>query len=133
MKGKKEAKEKADKEKGNQAEEKQPDRLVHLQELSVSAPVPIAVDTRSGNQVFKQDEFQGSPTLTTSQILQQAIAASGGIVFKTVGDAVHAVFTTAPDALDAALAAQHAPDLDTLGVDAESEAIVHQGERDREP
>src|SRR5215213_1699318 len=41
-------------------------------------------------------------------ILQQVITASGGIVFKTVGDAIHAVFSTAPDALTAALAAQHA-------------------------
>jgi class 3 adenylate cyclase len=39
-------------------------------------------------------------------ILHQVIAASGGIVFKTVGDAFHAVFMTAPDALEAALAAQ---------------------------
>jgi LuxR family maltose regulon positive regulatory protein len=41
-------------------------------------------------------------------ILQQIITASGGIVFKTVGDAIHAVFTAAPDALAAAFAAQHA-------------------------
>src|SRR5215218_9028474 len=41
-------------------------------------------------------------------ILQQVISASGGIVFKTVGDGIHAVFTAAPDALTAALAAQHA-------------------------
>ena len=37
---------------------------------------PEAVDTRTGDQVFKQDEFQGSPTLTTSQIVQQAIAGA---------------------------------------------------------
>jgi len=49
-------------------------------------------------------------------ILQQIITASGGIVFKTVGDAVHAVFTTAPDALDAALAAQHALHNEPWGV-----------------
>src|SRR5262245_4492159 len=41
-------------------------------------------------------------------ILQQVIAASSGIMFKTVGDAFHAVFMTAPDALEAALAAQRA-------------------------
>jgi class 3 adenylate cyclase len=41
-------------------------------------------------------------------ILHEVIAAHGGLVFKTVGDAVHAVFTTAPDALGAALDAQHA-------------------------
>ena len=48
--------------------------------------------------------------------LQQVITAFGGIVFKTVGDAVHAVFTTAPDALDAALAAQHALHIEPWGV-----------------
>ena len=39
-------------------------------------------------------------------ILREAIAAHGGHVFKTVGDAFYAVFTTAPDAIDAALGAQ---------------------------
>jgi outer membrane receptor for ferrienterochelin and colicin len=48
---------------------------VQLQALEVSA-APVAVDTRTGNQVFKQNEFQGSPTLTTSQIVQQAIAGA---------------------------------------------------------
>src|SRR3954453_14876351 len=49
-------------------------------------------------------------------ILQQVITTSGGIVFKTVGDAVHAVFTRAPDALAAALAAQHALHNEAWGV-----------------
>jgi hypothetical protein len=40
------------------------------------ASTPVVVDTRTGNQVFKQDEFQGSPTLTTSQIVQQAIVGA---------------------------------------------------------
>ncbi|HSH82406.1 MAG TPA: adenylate/guanylate cyclase domain-containing protein, partial [Herpetosiphonaceae bacterium] len=35
-----------------------------------------------------------------------AIEAHGGYVFKTVGDAFYAVFTTAPAAVDAALRAQ---------------------------
>ncbi|HEX9546566.1 MAG TPA: TonB-dependent receptor [Acidimicrobiales bacterium] len=48
---------------------------VQLQTIEVSG-APVAVDTRTGNQVFKQDEFQGSPTLTTSQIVQQAIAGA---------------------------------------------------------
>ena len=41
-------------------------------------------------------------------LLRQAIDAYGGQVVKTVGDAFHAVFTTAPAALEAALAAQRA-------------------------
>ncbi len=41
-------------------------------------------------------------------LLRQAIDAYGGQVMKTVGDAFQAVFTTAPAALEAALAAQRA-------------------------
>jgi len=41
-------------------------------------------------------------------ILRQAVKAHGGVVFKTVGDAVCAAFARAPDALAAAVAAQHA-------------------------
>src|SRR5205085_12231640 len=39
-------------------------------------------------------------------LLRAAIEAGGGYVFKTVGDAVCAAFSTAPDALAAALDAQ---------------------------
>ncbi|MBC8078547.1 MAG: tetratricopeptide repeat protein, partial [Chloroflexales bacterium] len=49
-------------------------------------------------------------------ILQQVIAASGGIAFKTVGDGFHAVFTTALDALAAALVAQRALSAEPWGV-----------------
>jgi len=48
---------------------------IQLSEIAVAA-TPLVVDTRTGDQVFKQDEFQGSPTLTTSQIVQQAIAGA---------------------------------------------------------
>lgn len=41
-------------------------------------------------------------------VLHQAIDAYGGQIFKMVGDACHAVFTTVPAALEAALAAQRA-------------------------
>ncbi len=40
-------------------------------------------------------------------ILRQAIEGHGGVVFKTMGDAFYTAFATAPNALDAALAAQH--------------------------
>jgi hypothetical protein len=36
----------------------------------------VAVNTRTGNQVFQQDQFHGGPTQTTSQILQQSIAGA---------------------------------------------------------
>ena len=41
-------------------------------------------------------------------LVRAAIEHHGGAVFKTVGDAFYAVFTSAPDALQAALAAQQA-------------------------
>jgi class 3 adenylate cyclase len=41
-------------------------------------------------------------------LLDVAISAQGGVHFKTVGDAVQAVFPTAPAAVAAALAAQRA-------------------------
>jgi outer membrane cobalamin receptor len=50
--------------------------IVQLQELETTAPVPVAVDTRTGNQVFKQDKYHGAPTQTTSQIVQQSVAGA---------------------------------------------------------
>ena len=41
-------------------------------------------------------------------IIGDAVAAVGGVHFKTIGDAVQAAFHTAPDALAAAVAAQRA-------------------------
>jgi class 3 adenylate cyclase len=42
-------------------------------------------------------------------LLRAAIESHDGVLFKIVGDAVQAVFPTAPDAIAAALAAQRAP------------------------
>src|SRR5438128_4100168 len=49
---------------------------LNLSAVEVKAAVPLAVDTRSGNQVFKQNDYHGAPTNTTSQILQQWIAGA---------------------------------------------------------
>ena len=49
---------------------------LNLSAVEVRAAVPLAVDTRTGNQVFKQNDYHGAPTNTTSQILQQSIAGS---------------------------------------------------------
>src|SRR5436853_295332 len=49
---------------------------INLQGVTVTAAVPLAVDTRSGDQRFKQDQYHGAPTNTTSQILQQSIAGA---------------------------------------------------------
>jgi len=51
-------------------------------------------------------------------LMREAIAANGGFVFKTIGDAFCAAFQTAPDAIAAALSAQRALGLeDWSGVD----------------
>jgi hypothetical protein len=49
---------------------------VSLQGVTVNASVPLAVDTRTGEQSVKQDQYHGAPTNTTSQILQQSIAGA---------------------------------------------------------
>ncbi len=47
-----------------------------LSDVTVTASSPLAIDTRSGDQRFKQDQYHGAPTTTTSQILQQSIAGA---------------------------------------------------------
>ena len=49
---------------------------VNLAAVEVTTTVPLAVDTRTGDQVFKQNDYHGAPTNTTSQILQQSIVGS---------------------------------------------------------
>src|SRR5438034_4901253 len=49
---------------------------ISLQGVTVTASVPLAVDTRTGDQRFKQDQYHGAPSNTTSQILQQSIAGA---------------------------------------------------------
>jgi hypothetical protein len=49
---------------------------LNLQAVEVTTTASIAVNTRTGDQVFKQNDYHGAPTNTTSQILQQAIAGS---------------------------------------------------------
>src|SRR3972149_9807385 len=53
-----------------------------------------------------QREAMSAALTRHDEILRGAIEGCGGQVFKTVGDAFCAVFTNAPDALNAALAAQ---------------------------
>ena len=49
---------------------------IGLSDVTVTAAAPLAIDTRSGDQRFKQDQYHGAPTNTTSQILQQSIAGA---------------------------------------------------------
>jgi predicted ATPase/class 3 adenylate cyclase len=54
----------------------------------------------------KNPEVMSEALLRHDEILRTAIEAHDGHVFKTVGDAFHAIFSTAPDTLKAALEAQ---------------------------
>ena len=47
-----------------------------LQSVDVTAKSPIAIDTRTGDQTFKEADYHGAPTVTTSQILQQSIVGA---------------------------------------------------------
>ncbi|MDB4874350.1 MAG: hypothetical protein JWM41_796 [Gemmatimonadetes bacterium] len=49
---------------------------LNLEAVQVTATVPISLDTRTGEQVFKQNDYHGAPTNTTSQILQTAIVGA---------------------------------------------------------
>src|SRR6202158_2771252 len=49
---------------------------ISLAGVTVVASAPLAVDTRTGDQRFKQEQYHGAPSNTTSQILQQSIAGS---------------------------------------------------------
>jgi predicted ATPase/class 3 adenylate cyclase len=88
-------------------------------------------DLPSGTVTFLFTDIEGSTALWERDreamatavarhlaLLDAAIAAHGGVHFKTVGDAVQAAFPTAPDAVAAALAAQQSllvEDWDTVG------------------
>ncbi len=50
--------------------------VFNLEAVEVRASTPLAVNTRTGDQTFKQDDYHGAPTATTSQILQQSIAGA---------------------------------------------------------
>src|SRR5262245_53085442 len=75
----------------------------------------------SGTVTFLYTDIQSSTQLTQQHPdampaalarhhanLQQAIAAHHGYLFRTIGDEFNVAFASAPDALAAALAAQHA-------------------------
>jgi hypothetical protein len=50
--------------------------VYNLEAVEVRAATPLAVNTRTGDQQFMQDDYHGAPTATTSQILQQSIAGA---------------------------------------------------------
>jgi LuxR family maltose regulon positive regulatory protein len=68
----------------------------------------LFTDIEGSTQLWEQHPSPMRTALARHDaILRQAVAGSGGVVFKTVGDGVHAAFSQAADALGAALAAQH--------------------------
>jgi hypothetical protein len=53
-----------------------PGEPIGMAQVDVRAHAAVAVDTRTGNQAFQQNDFHGSPTITASQIIQQSIAGA---------------------------------------------------------
>ncbi len=53
-----------------------PTAPLSLQALTVTARTPMAINTRSGDQVFQERNYHGTPSSSTSQILQQAIVGA---------------------------------------------------------
>lgn len=47
-----------------------------LDRVQISAASPVALDTRTGDQVYTERDSHAAPTTTTSQIVQQAIAGA---------------------------------------------------------
>jgi class 3 adenylate cyclase len=69
----------------------------------------LFTDIVGSTQLWEQHHAaMGAALARHDTLLRRAIGAHGGVVFKTVGDSVYAVFARAPDALAAALDAQRA-------------------------
>jgi class 3 adenylate cyclase len=77
-----------------------------LAELPCGTVTFLFTDIEGSTALWERDRVgMGSAVTRHLEILGAAIAAHGGIHFKTVGDAVQAAFPTAPDAVAAALTA----------------------------
>ena len=64
----------------------------------------LFTDVEGSTSLWERNSEAMSEALSRhDEILRAAIEAHDGRVFKTVGDAFHATFSTAPDALEAAL------------------------------
>jgi hypothetical protein len=50
--------------------------VARLAAVNITAGSPVAVEMKTGDQTFQQSSYHGSPTTTTSQIVQQAIAGA---------------------------------------------------------
>ncbi|HEU5098510.1 MAG TPA: tetratricopeptide repeat protein, partial [Roseiflexaceae bacterium] len=69
----------------------------------------LFTDIEGSTQLWAQHPQQMVAAVARHEaLLREAVTAAGGVVFKTVGDAVYAAFASALDALTAALAGQRA-------------------------
>jgi predicted ATPase/class 3 adenylate cyclase len=78
-----------------------------MSELPMGTVTFLFTDVEGSSRLW--DEFpdaMGPALARHDAVLQEAVVAHRGFVVKTTGDGIHAVFATARDALDAAVAAQ---------------------------
>jgi predicted ATPase/class 3 adenylate cyclase len=69
----------------------------------------LFTDIEGSTQLWAHDPEQMDAAVSRHEVLlRDAITAAGGVVFKTVGDAVYAAFASALDAVTAAVASQRA-------------------------
>jgi LuxR family transcriptional regulator, maltose regulon positive regulatory protein len=79
----------------------------HAAALPTGTVTFLFTDIEGSTQLWEQHPQAMHAALARHDIiLRQAVETRGGVVFKTVGDSVHAVFARAADALAAALAMQ---------------------------
>src|SRR5215210_4047716 len=67
----------------------------------------LFTDVEGSTKLWERDTEAMSRALSRhDELLRETVEAHGGFVFKTVGDAFYAAFSTAPEAAEAALDAQ---------------------------
>ena len=77
-----------------------------MPELPTGTVTFLFTDLEGSTRLWEgHPEAMRSALARHDEILRDAIAAHSGHVVKTTGDGVHAAFTTASDAVDAAIAA----------------------------
>jgi LuxR family transcriptional regulator, maltose regulon positive regulatory protein len=91
-------------------------QLLPAAQLPTGTLTFLFTDIEGSTQLWEQHPGTMPAALARHDtILRQAVAGHGGVVFKTVGDGVHAVFARASDALEAAQAAQQALHIEGWG------------------
>ena len=100
-----------------------PTRSVPQPALVPAAALPhgtvtfLFTDIEGSTQLWAhQPQKMGAAVARHEALLREAITAAGGVVFKTVGDAVYAAFASALDAVSAAVAGQRALSTEAWGL-----------------